>query len=131
MLSGWLKTQVLGGRKPLKSKDRWIQLWDKGQNRGPYIAFLEGPADTKAQLELPLKDAVVINDAAENSSDFSVMAHGSDVRFSSATVSKAKWLESLAKHTSGGIVMEKNSGRRATVVTTEVANLGIEADVDC
>ena len=31
LLAGWLKTQVVGGRKPLKVKDRWIQLWDTGQ----------------------------------------------------------------------------------------------------
>jgi hypothetical protein len=130
-LAGWLKTQVIGGRKQLKAKDRWIQLWDKGQNRGPYIAFLDSPSDTKSLLELPLKDAMVINDATEGSSDFTVFALGSDVRFSTSAVSKTKWLEPLAKRTSNGLVMEKNTGRRATVVVVDGMDEKLGADAEC
>lgn len=132
-MAGWLKTQVIGGRKPLKSKDRWIQVWDKGENRGPFVSFLDTPADTKAQLELPLRDGMVINDVAEGSTDFAVMALGCDCRFSTSVVSKSKWLEPLAKHTSGGIVMEKNTGRRATIVTaSEASTLGtLDVEAEC
>mmetsp|Transcript_10585 Transcript_10585/g.27202 ORF Transcript_10585/g.27202 Transcript_10585/m.27202 type:complete len:612 (+) Transcript_10585:302-2137(+) len=117
LLSGWLKTHVVGGRRPLRAKDRWIQLWDKGQNRGPFLAFLDSPSDSRPLLELPLKDAVVIDDKAVGSEHFSVMVLGADVRFGCFGVSKSKWLQPLASHTEGGIVLEKNSGRRATVVT--------------
>eukprot|EP00038_Savillea_parva_P000641 m.97486 g.97486 ORF g.97486 m.97486 type:complete len:562 (+) comp10218_c0_seq2:436-2121(+) len=116
LLSGWLKTHVVGGRKPLKAKERWIQVWDKGENRGPFLAILDGPAETRSQLELPLRDAMVVNEAG-NTDGFVVMALGSEVRLSSSVVSKTKWLEPLAAKTEGGIVLEKNTGRRASIIS--------------
>lgn len=56
ILAGYLRTECRGGPRELKAKDRWIELWNKGENRGAFLLFLESPGEQRGRLELTLQD---------------------------------------------------------------------------
>eukprot|EP00041_Stephanoeca_diplocostata_P016207 m.318400 g.318400 ORF g.318400 m.318400 type:complete len:492 (-) comp20289_c0_seq5:2279-3754(-) len=116
ILAGYLRTESRGGPRELKPKDRWIELWDKGENRGAFLLFLESPGEIRGRLELTLQDAMVMDDFSEDSVKFFILWRGGEYTFTSPFVSKTKWVEPLAKRTGSGMVMEKNTGRRTSMV---------------
>eukprot|EP00041_Stephanoeca_diplocostata_P016205 m.318368 g.318368 ORF g.318368 m.318368 type:complete len:90 (-) comp20289_c0_seq3:2279-2548(-) len=64
----------------------------------------------------PTPQAMVMDDFSEDSVKFFILWRGGEYTFTSPFVSKTKWVEPLAKRTGSGMVMEKNTGRRTSMV---------------